>query len=369
MHDALDRLYKTKLQLLAVLSVVFGGALLLIARVAEGWAEPVWLTALPLNDLGSALFTTGLLAVAFEYIDRKDGDERASERLRTVLREEAPAIRHAVLDGLAFSPDELKAVASPELLDRISRNSLAMQVGDGPLANAVVDDIDRQVIAAPERWHDLDIAVSLTPWSEGPADGAGAMFVATVRTSYRTVPKNPTLRFACVSDVQEYRDLDADPSSFAWYFEPITGLDGASPKAFELVQLSVAGRERPIRRTERRGSQIFTASVRQAVSAGEEVAIAYTYKVLVQQAGHLLYLDIAQPTNGIAVSLSYGEAGIRHVSALDFIASSRPTRVLRSSKAVPTRSIDIGFDGWVFAKSGVAFVWVLEREMATEMMQ
>ena len=363
MRDALDRLYKTKLQLLAVLSVVFGIALLLLARMLEISTELSWLADLPLTDIGSALFTTGLLAVAFEYIDRKDGDERANQRLRQVLREEAPAIRDAVLDGIAFSPDGLKNVSSPELLERLTRNSLELQLGSGALAEAVYSDVRHQIIDAPERWHDLDTSISLTPWTDGPATGPGSMFVATVRTTYRTTPGSPTMRFACVSDMAEYRELEADPSIFAWHFEPITGLDGASPEVFELVQFTVNDHERPIRRTKRRGSQVFTTALGDAASTGEDVAITYTYRVLVQRAGHLLYLDIPRPTNGIKISLWYGDSSIRHVSALDFIASGRPARVLRAPKNVPARSIDITFDGWVFAKSGVAFVWVLESEM------
>ena len=150
MRDLLDQLYKTKLQLLAVLSTVGGIALLLLARWTETVADASWLTNLPLTDLGSALFTTGLLAVAFEYLDRKDGDERANQRLRQVLREEAPAIRDAVVDGFAFNADALKNVASPELLDRIVSNALALRLGDPALAHDAYTDLRDQVIRAPE---------------------------------------------------------------------------------------------------------------------------------------------------------------------------------------------------------------------------
>ena len=191
------------------------------------------------------------------------------------------------------------------------------------------------------------------------------MFVATVRTSYRTVPGNTTLRFACVSDMTEYRELIADPATEVWYFQPVAELDGASPAVFELAQFTVNGHDRPIRRTKRRGSQVYTVALGAAASTGEEVVLSYTYRALVQRAGHLLYLEIPRPTNGIKVSLWYADSGIRYVSALDFIASSRAARVLRAPKTAPTPSVDIAFDGWVFAKSGVAFVWVLEEEVAT----
>jgi hypothetical protein len=365
MRDLLDQLYKTKLQLLAVLSTVGGIALLLLARWADSATATIpWLTSLPLSDLGSALFTTGLLAIAFEYLDRKDGDERANQRLRQVLREEAPAIRDAVVDGFAFNADALKNVASPQLLDRIVSNALALRLGDPALAADAYTDLRDQVIRAPERWRDVKASVALSPWTDGPATGAGSMFVATIRWEYRVRPATPTVRFACVADRDEYRELLRDPTTVSvWYFGHPTGIEAASRDAFELVQCAVNGTDRPIRRTQRKGSQLYTATIPETTD-DEEITISCTYRVLVQRHGHLLYLDIPRPTKGLQVQLWYGDCGIRRVNTLDFIASAQEPRILRSPASVPTPSVEIGFDGWIFPKSGVAFVWVLEEELA-----
>lgn len=48
------------------------------------------------------------------------------------------------------------------------------------------------------------------------------MFVVTIRTEYRVVPVGPVLRFACVSDLDEYRELLQDPTcTLAHYFQPV----------------------------------------------------------------------------------------------------------------------------------------------------
>jgi hypothetical protein len=88
-------------------------------------------------EFGAALFTTGLIVVAFEYLDREDAEARAMQRFRTVLREQAAAIRDAVIKGFAFSPDALTDVASPATLDKIVRNCLAIRLGDKDLAGDV----------------------------------------------------------------------------------------------------------------------------------------------------------------------------------------------------------------------------------------
>jgi hypothetical protein len=157
-----------------------------------------------------------------------------------------------------------------------------------------------------------------------------------------------------------------DPScTVVHYFEAVRALDldAASTEAFELVELTVDGTPRRARRTARAGAQVYTASTGADATDGRTVTISYTYRVLVQQHGHLLYLDIGKPTKGLRVQFAYGGCGIRHVNVLDYIASSRQPGLSRLPASAPTPSIALRFDGWMLPKAGVAFVWVLEREL------
>lgn len=45
------------------------------------------------------------------------------------------------------------------------------------------------------------------------------------------------------------------------------------------------------------------------------------------------------------------------MSVLDFVASSRDARIVRSADQVPDRTVSVEFDEWAFPRSGVAFVW------------
>jgi hypothetical protein len=85
--------------------------------------------------------------------------------------------------------------------------------------------------------------------------------------------------------------------------------------------------------------------------------------VLVQRHGHLLYLDLPQPTKGLSVKLSYGNAGIRYVNTLDFVASPKTSTVDVTPPSVPERAVSVNFNGWIFPRSGVALVWVIEVEL------
>lgn len=219
MHDHLHRLYRTKLTLLAVILTVMGIGLLVAAQ-ALGTTEGSWLRALPLTDLGSALFTTGLIVVAFECIGGRDNEERTRQQLRQVLQAEAPAIRDAVIRGFAFDAEDLARVAAPETLDKIIRNSLSLRLGDDVLAGELYEDLRDQAIRARERWLDVKVSARLSmPTGSHVADATS--FVATIRWDYTVVPVHQSRRFVVVSDREEYRELTQDPAATsAWFKSP-----------------------------------------------------------------------------------------------------------------------------------------------------
>ena len=130
MHDPLHRLYRTKLVLLATILLAVGLGLLIFGHWIQHAAGWHWLTNWPVIDIGSGLFTTGLLGVAWQYLDGKDSEERDTERLKRVLADSAPAMRDAVIRGFAFEPADLARVSTPETLDQIITNGLAIRLGD-----------------------------------------------------------------------------------------------------------------------------------------------------------------------------------------------------------------------------------------------
>ncbi|MEV6873960.1 hypothetical protein [Amycolatopsis sp. NPDC051128] len=364
MNHLLDQLYKTKLRLAGLVTALLGIALIVVSHRVDAIPVLSWLVGWPTGEVGSALLSAGVIAVIFEYYARKETAARTNEQLRYAIRQEAPAIRSAVLDSFAFEPETMRSIASDETLDKIATNAIGLRLGDAELARDAYADLREQVIRSPERWRDVDISVSLSPWTAGPATGGGSMFVATIRWEYRVRPASPTMRFACVSDRAEYQDLLRDPTvAGQWYFGKTSPVDPASTEAFELVQFSIDGAERSIRRTARNGAQVYTVALGKAAISGDEATISYTYRVLVQRHGHLLFLDLPRPTKGVHVQMEYGQVDIRQVNVVDYFASPDASRVERSPKAAPARTIDVRFDGQVFPRAGAAFVWVLDDEM------
>jgi hypothetical protein len=147
-------------------------------------------------------------------------------------------------------------------------------------------------------------------------------------------------------------------------FKPTPGRDAASPEAFELLRFAVNGEDRPIRRTTRKQAQTYTASVgHQHLAAGQPVNITYTYRTITTQAGHLLFFDIEQPTRDLHLDFDYTTCPIQNVSTLDLVPSVRPTRIENAPAKTSSNVIRVDLDGWIFPRSGIAFVWTLESEV------
>ncbi|UOT06764.1 hypothetical protein MPY17_13910 [Rhodococcus opacus] len=358
MRDPLQRIHNIKLALVAVSVSFVGFALMVFARWLDGQPQLADLAFLPWGEVGTTLFTAGILGIGLDYLLSKDDDERAEERLRRVLTSQAPAMRAAVIDGFAFNAEDLAGVATPDTLDRIIRNSLALRLGDAEFAAETYDDVRDKAITATERWHDAKISIRLSTDRNTSAARVPA-YVATIRWEYTTVPTHAVRRFTVVSDRAEYRELMNDSEGMStWFVRPEGGIDAGSTDAFELVQFSVDGDQKTIRRSTRRHGQSYTAPIGlEHVTAGKPVAVAYTYRVLLRKEGHLLHLDMEQPTRNVDIDLDYSDTDIDYVNVLDFFVSSHKTRVEHMPPTVPERSITVAHDGWVSQRSGVAFVW------------
>ncbi len=361
MHDPLHRLYTAKIALLATVLLFAGLVLLLLGHWLGGISRLHWLTYWPITNIGSGLFTTGLLGVAWQYVDGRDSEVRDTERLQRVLADSAPAMRDAVISGFAFEPTDLARVATPEVLDQIIANGLGIRLGDQRFAEEIYADLKQQAIGSPERLHDARISIRLSPLPAGSGTPRrrAALFAVTVRWEYDLIPAYNTRRFVCLDDLDEFRELAADPSATStWYLPPKLGLTASDPDAFELVEFLVDGEPRPVRRSAKQGSQTYSASIgSDAVEQQRTVTIAYTYKTVVAIHRHLLRLRVDQPTRGLIVEIDYRDTGLADLSVLDYIAGNRTAQISRSPVSVPGRHLILEYDGWVFPRSGVAFVW------------
>ena len=357
------RLRNTKGALLAV-SLTLAGLLLMLlgnwlSKIELGaWS---WLQEVPLGEVGGTLLVAGLVGTIFDMALRRDQEEAVKEHFREIIKEQAPAMRDAVIEGFAIHQDDLRRVANPELLDQIATNVMSLRLGDDQFASELYRDIRDQAIRAAERWHDVEVRIRLSTAVERSTSGT-PLFDVTVEWEYSTIPAGPIRRFSCTSDRDEYNELREDiPATSTWFMTPRPGLDAANRECYELMELTVDGRPQRIRRSTRKTGQTYSVTLDDAALTGQTVRIRQTTRVVTPMWGHRLFFEVPQPTRGLSLTLDYTNTGIASINVTDTVATH--AIVSRSPTGVAGRELHVDVPGWLLPKSGVTFVWTLQDEL------
>jgi hypothetical protein len=311
---------------------------------------------LPLTDLGSALFTTGVIGVALQYLDARDAEERATARLQRVLIDSAPAIRDAVIDGFAFSPEALTSVTSPAVLQQIVRNCLALQLQDAAMAAELHGELLEQAMAPDQRYSDSRLSVVI---GKGPAS-APDMLRVSLHREYRCLLSQPALRFSFVTAADEYAALLRDPETTeVWRVSDPAHLTSANTVgAFHVTDVALDGQPHEVRRSGRRGLRTYACQLDEPVDESGPHFLSYSYEVLVPRNKHSLFFDFGRPTRGLAFDLEVEpQAGVELVQVLDFLGTPEEIRRARRSSEAGGDYYSVACDGWVLPKAGVVAIW------------
>lgn len=353
---------RLKAALLAV-SFTLAGVLLMMLNA---WLTPLrlgewqWLHALPLGELGGTLFGAGLLSTFFEYTFRRDQERAVTERFRQTIREEAPTLRDAVIEAFRFDRQDVARIATPELLDDLARTSLGLRFGDPAFGREVYADIRHQAIAAEERWYDARVDATLGI-PRGRSVAPTPFFDLRVRWEYTVTPRHRFRKFAVVSDRQRYDQLVAERGETSvWYRRPVPGLAVSDPEVFALEQFTVNGTPVPFTRQVDEVSQVYTVDLgKQVIQQEQAVVISFSFRTRTLRSGHVVHLDIDRPTRGLDVELRYDPEQVGQMRILDFASIGEGGRLTQ----VPnTPTLRYRYDGWLFPRAGMVFVWTLPDE-------
>lgn len=363
MTSSLQRIYRLKLVIVGLLLAILGVA---------GSAVTQWLTAIGaptlavaiVSGLADVLLVTGAIGIAVDLFTGRDKDAADSERTRSVLKELTPDFTDAVLKGFASSPDDLRRVATPELLDDIAVNALSLRLGDDQFASEIYADVRDQAIRAPERWYDVEVDVRLSTAVERSTSGASA-FDVLVEWEYTVVPSHPVARFACVSDRDEFYELTTDvPATSTWFMTPRPGFDASKRECFELLSYSVDGGERTIRRSERRTGQTYSVTLGDdVVRESRPVRVRHLYRVVTPQHGHRLFFEVPQPARGISMTVDYTNTSISNLSISELVTSIQKPRIVKLPVEAVAKVVQVDIDGWLLPRAGFTCVWTLESEL------
>jgi uncharacterized membrane protein len=78
MRDNLQRIYKIKVTILALVAAVVGVALLAVARLVSDLPASSWVHFVPIGELGGRLFISGVFVVAY-LLHQREGSGRTRD--------------------------------------------------------------------------------------------------------------------------------------------------------------------------------------------------------------------------------------------------------------------------------------------------
>ncbi|WP_068254741.1 hypothetical protein [Rathayibacter tritici] len=364
--DVFAKIYKLKVAIIAAFVACIGFATLLIADYIQMNQLAPRFVIVVLSGLADALVVTGLISVAVDFWTQREKEARDDARVRRLLADSAPDFTDAVVRGFASSPEDLRRVATPALLDDLATNALGLRLGDPAFAREIYADLRDTVVRAPERWHDVDVRIRLSSTEERNTVGV-PRFAVTVTWEYSVIPSSPVQRFACTSDRDEFHELVSDiPSTSTWFMTPRPGFEASSRDAFELLQFSVDGEEKKIRRSARKAGQTYSVAVGDdAVQNGRMVRIRHVYRTITPRSGHRLFVAIAQPTKGLSLTMDYTDTDIAHMSVTDLVSAAQRPQISRLPEQTAAREISLDVPGWLLPKAEVTFVWTLASEVSS----
>ncbi|TWE12582.1 hypothetical protein [Rudaeicoccus suwonensis] len=358
------KIYRLKLTIVGTALVIAG----LLCNILGDWlssnnANHLLVSAV--NSLGDAAIFTGALGILLDFVTGRERDDKDEERQRRILKEMTPDYIDAVLRAFSAAPEDLKRVATPELLDSLATNVMGLRLGDAQFAREIYEDVRDQAIRAPERWHDVEVSIRLSTAVERSAAGT-PLFDVLVEWEYTTVPSHPVRKFACVSDRDEYADLMADvPATSTWLMTPRPGFDAATRECFELLSFTVNGDERKISRSTRKSGQTYSVRIGDdLVRAGQPVRIKHLFRVVTAQSGHRLYFELAQPSRDVKLTVDYTDADIARLSIGDMVTSLRRAEINQYPKQLDAKVISAELPGWVLPRAGFTLVWTLVSEQS-----
>lgn len=362
----LTRIYRLKLLFVGALLVILG---LLTSTLAE-WLKieeaPQLLTAV-VDGLSSVFLVTGAIGIAVDFFTGRDKEAADVERNRQVQKELIPDYVDAVIDAFAFKRDDVARVATPELLDDLATNALALRLGDEQFAREIYEEVRDQAIRAPERWRDVEVDLRFSAIAESRTPGP-ALFDLTVQWEYTSVPSQAARRFVCLSDRDELNELLAEsPATVPWFMTPRDGMDATKQECFELLAFTVDGKPQPIRRSVRKTGQTYTATIDdEFMQPGKAVRMKHIYRVVTPQWGHRLFVQLPYPTRGFSLAVDYTDAPVASMSVTDTVATVNPAQISRWPERASGKVLSVEVPGWLMPKTGFTLTWVLNTELPRE---
>ncbi len=366
---AIHTIYHLKLWRVLLTLILLTIFFYLISIWLKGPNVPPQLTFLhfiPWESLATTSLGVVIIGFVYEWIVRNETEQKLDEVLDQHFQDQSRVINTQISRAMLTTPDVMRSILAPDVVDDLIRTSLEIRLEDTQLAREAYDSFLHHLLRHEERRSNYRCNIYLTNTNNKniPDEITQKYYDGYIDVRYDTLLHKDTFRFTCVSTMEEYNELLKDPTwELRWIAEPTK--DFSKEVAFDVESVHVGELKLNLRREDSNGKSVIVADHFELQSMkGNPVTVYYRYKVKIKKRGHLLMVHMPCPTHHVVVELDYAHTDIHFVNVLDFFVSQTKPAIRYIPSRKKHHKIEVEVNEWVFPKGGVVFVWVLRAEMA-----
>ncbi|MEU8264282.1 hypothetical protein AB0C02_27105 [Micromonospora sp. NPDC048999] len=353
----LSDLYRSRGLLLGALATAIGLLLILVAP-ATAPANTLWAT-LRVNDIGVAIFQTGLTITIFQVMLNQVAEDRFLEIVRGALVQQEEKVRTAVAQSLAAGSRLESLRLAPDELDRVIENAARLRSGSPELGTVISRKLRTNVFESEERWRNLVVRAEVFGLDKAESSGRQYDYYDVFfQFGYHTTDVRRT-RFAFkVGGRQDDYDrlLRARDMGVVWRLPSTGEFDDRWDEAFALLSVNFGGQQVQFQKNDTEREYVAFPPAEEFTDR-VDVFVQYSFNAKVLADGNLISFEVPKPTFSATYSISVSVQDIARIRALDFFGLTRPASVEYTPSLQETRFITISVDDWVLPKAGAVVVW------------
>lgn len=355
---------------LVIFSLVLYALDYFVSRSSKGIL--LWLKDLPLRALADACLTAFLVGITYEWIVRYESEAALSEIISKQIQIQQQAIIEEIPRALIINPEVMGNILKEERLEEILRAGLQVRLGDKQMGDDIYEGLLRKTLSYNQRWANYRFKATLSIIDDPslPEIVRYKYYNATIDLRYDTKLTKNKFIFHCVTSIDDYNKSIRDPNyEFTWLFPPTTDeFPTIDTSVFDVKQITVDNIELNLNYSTDENGNLAIVCTNPDLSNLQNriVTVYYRYVVKINKRGHLFMANVIMPTRNVVIELDYANTDIHFVNVLDFFVSAQLPKITYLPSKEKAHKVEIELNEWAFPKGGVAFVWVLAKEMNKE---
>jgi len=278
---------------------------------------------IPWDSLAGSCLSVVVIGFVYEWVVRNETEQKLHEVLGQHFQNQVSAIDTQISKAMLTTPELMKSVLAPDMVDEVIRTGLEVRLGDAQLAQEAYDSYLSHLLGHKRRRTNYRCNIYLTTiqTSDIPDAITQKYFDGYIDVRYDTVLQKDSFRFTSAATMEEYNELIKDPDwELCWLANPTR--DFPKEVAFKVESMRVRELALNIRTEYVDGKYVIVADHSGLQSMQEQnVTIYYRYKVRIRKRGHLFMEDMQCPTHHVVVEFDYAQTDIHFVNVMNFFLS------------------------------------------------